>query len=76
MTIRIACPACDKDMGLKPPAATEHHGRRGSHGEGEEGMSLKSITEVFLAAICGLLLAPILYVAIIALHVIAELIAG
>jgi len=33
-------------------------------------------SEVFLAAICGLLLAPILYVAIIALHVIAELIAG
>ena len=32
---RVCCPACDKDMGLKPPAATEHHGRRGSHGEGE-----------------------------------------
>ena len=41
---RVCCPACDKEMGLKPPAATEHHGRRGSHGEGEEGMSLKSIT--------------------------------
>ncbi len=32
--------------------------------------------EVFLAALCGLLLAPVLYIIIIALHVLAELIAG
>ncbi len=33
-------------------------------------------SEVLLATLCGLLLAPILYIAIIAIHVLAELIAG
>ncbi len=33
-------------------------------------------SEIALAALCGLLLAPVLYIIIIALHVLAELIAG
>ena len=35
-----------------------------------------SNSEIALAALCGLLLAPVLYIIIIALHVLAELIAG
>lgn len=32
--------------------------------------------EIFLAAVTGLLLAPVLYVIIIVLHIIAEMVAG
>ncbi len=35
-----------------------------------------SLRLYLLAALCGLLLAPVLYIIIIALHVLAELIAG